>query len=87
MDDIGDVGDVGDVMLVDLKQYLTVTKIGGGRDGNGIKSDVSIHLWFDQNVSAFRFTLRMAGLPWWPASITQRAGANAQSPYVVLAAR
>lgn len=81
------VGDVGDVMLVDLKQYLTVTKTGNGRDGNGLKSDVSIHLWFDQDMVAFRFTLRVAGQPWWPSAIAQRDGANAQSPYVVLAAR
>lgn len=81
------VGDVGDVMLVDMKQYLTVTKTGGGRDANGIKSDVSIHLWFDQDMVAFRFTMRVAGQPWWPAAISQRDGANAQSPYVVLAAR
>lgn len=81
------VGDVGDVMLVDMKQYLTVTKTGGGRDANGIKSDVSIHLWFDQDMVAFRFTLRVAGQPWWPAAISQRDGANTQSPYVVLAAR
>jgi len=81
------IGDVGDVMLVDLKQYLTVTKNGNGRDANGIKSDVSIHLWFDQDMVAFRFTLRVAGQPWWPAAIAQRDGANAQSPYITLAAR
>lgn len=81
------IGDLGDVMLVDLKQYLTVTKNGNGRDANGIKSDVSIHLWFDQDMVAFRFTMRVAGQPWWPAAITQRDGSNAQSPYVVLEAR
>jgi HK97 family phage major capsid protein len=81
------IGDVGDVMLVDLKQYLTVTKTGGGRDANGLKSDVSIHLWFDQDMVAFRFTLRVAGQPWWPSAIAQRDGSNTQSPYVTLAAR
>ncbi|CDN52528.1 HK97 family prophage LambdaSa04 [Neorhizobium galegae bv. officinalis bv. officinalis str. HAMBI 1141] len=81
------VGDLGDVMLVDLKQYLSVTKTGNGRDANGLKSDVSIHLWFDQDMVAFRFTMRVAGQPWWPAAITQRDGANSQSPYVALAAR
>lgn len=81
------VGTLGDVMLLDLKQYLTVTKIGGGRDSNGIKQDVSIHLWFDQDLTAYRFTLRVAGEPWWSAAITQRSGSNAQSPYVTLAAR
>ena len=81
------VGDVGDVMLVDLKQYLTVTKTGNGRDSNGLKQDVSIHLWFDQDLVAYRFTMRIGGAPWWTAPIQQRDGANAQSPFVVLAAR
>ncbi|ODT50269.1 phage major capsid protein [Devosia sp. 63-57] len=81
------IGDLGDVMLVDLAQYLTVTKTGGGRDANGIKSDVSIHLWFDQDMVAFRFTMRVAGQPWWPSAIAQRDGANAQSPYITLASR
>jgi HK97 family phage major capsid protein len=81
------LGALGDVILFDPKQYLTVTKIGGGRDSNGIRQDVSIHLWFDQDIVAFRFTMRVAGLPWWSASITQRSGSNAQSPYVTLAAR
>lgn len=81
------IGDLGDIMLLDLKQYLTVTKTGAGRDSNGIKADTSIHLWFDQDTTAFRFTLRVAGQPWWPAAITQRDGSNTQSPFVVLEAR
>jgi HK97 family phage major capsid protein len=74
------IGDLGDVMLVDLGQYLTATKIGNGRDANGMKSDVSIHLWFDQDMVAFRFTMRVAGQPWWAAAISQRDGSNTQSP-------
>lgn len=81
------VGDVGDVMLVDLKQYLTVTKTGNGRDSNGMRQDVSIHLWFDQDMVAFRFTMRIAGSPWWSAAISQRDGSNTQSPFIVLEAR
>lgn len=81
------VGDLGDIMLVDLSQYLSATKTGNGRDANGIKSDVSIHLWFDQDMVAFRFTMRVAGQPWWSSAIAQRDGANTQSPFVVLEAR
>lgn len=81
------VGDLGDVMLVDLAQYLTVTKTGNGRDSNGLKTDVSIHLWFDQDMVAFRFTMRVAGQPWWTAATAQRDGSNTQSPFVVLEAR
>lgn len=81
------IGSLGDVMLVDLKQYLTVTKAGAGRDSNGMRQDASIHLWFDQDLVAFRFTMRIAGAPWWAGSIAQRSGSNAQSPYITLAAR
>lgn len=81
------VGDLGDIQLVDLSQYLTATKIGGGRDANGLKVDTSMHLWFDQDAVAFKFTLRVAGQPWWSAAIAQRDGSNTQSPFVTLAAR
>jgi HK97 family phage major capsid protein len=80
------VGDLGDIMFVDLQQYMTVTK---GTPGNptGIKTDISIHLWFDQDVTAYRFVLRVAGQPWWSAAITPRDGSSYQSPYIALAAR
>jgi HK97 family phage major capsid protein len=81
------VGDLGDLMLVDLSQYLSVTKTGGGRDANGMRTDVSIHLWFDQDMVAYRFTIRVAGQPWWSSTTAQRDGSNVQSPFVVLAAR
>jgi HK97 family phage major capsid protein len=81
------VGDLGDIMLVDLNQYLTATKTGGGRDANGLKVDTSMHLWFDQDILAFKFTLRVAGQPWWSAALSQRDGSNTQSPFVTLASR
>lgn len=75
------VGDLGDLMFVDLASYMTVTKTGG------LRSDVSMHLWFDQQIMAFRFTLRVAGQPWWSTTTAQRDGSNAQSPFITLAAR
>jgi HK97 family phage major capsid protein len=81
------IGDLGDVMLVDLANYMTVTKTGGGRDSNGMKTDVSIHLWFDQDMTAYRFTMRIAGQPWWSAAVSQRDGTNTQSPFITLASR
>lgn len=81
------VGDVADIMLVDLSQYLSVTKTGNGRDANGLRTDVSIHLWFDQDIVAYRFTIRVAGQPWWSAATAMRDGSNTMSPFVVLAAR
>jgi HK97 family phage major capsid protein len=53
---------VGDIILVDLSQYMTVTK-------GDIRTDVSIHLYFDQDLTAFRFIFRVAGQPWWSNKI------------------
>jgi HK97 family phage major capsid protein len=81
------VGDLGDLMFVDFQQYMTLTKVGNGRDANGLRTDVSIHLWFDQDLVAYRFTIRLGGQPWWSTPIAMRDGANSMSPFIVLAAR
>jgi HK97 family phage major capsid protein len=81
------VGDLGDIMFVDLTQYMTLTKIGGGRDANGLKSDVSMHLWFDQDLVAYKFTIRIGGQPWWSTATSPRAGTATLSPFIGLAAR
>jgi HK97 family phage major capsid protein len=75
------VGDVGDIILVDLNQYWILKK------QSGLKADTSIHLYFDQNVTAFRFTFRMNGQPAWSAPITQQNGSNSLSWAVTLDAR
>lgn len=75
------LGDIGDIMLVDLRNYLTVVKSGG------VKSETSIHLWFDQDTTAFKFSIRLGGMPWWSTSTAAREGTFAQSPFITLAAR
>jgi HK97 family phage major capsid protein len=75
------VGDLGDIMLVDLSQYLIALKAGG------IKAQSSIHLWFDQGITAFRFDLRIAGQPWWSGTTASKNGSHTMSPFVSLAAR
>lgn len=75
------LGTVGDVILADLSKYLTVTKSGG------VRSDVSMHLWFDQNTTAFRFVMRMNGQPWLSAPITRKNGTNTLSHFVTAATR
>ena len=74
------LGDVGDISFVDLSQYMSVVK------GGGIRQDVSIHLFFDYDVTAFRFVLRVGGQPWWNTPVT-RANGLSRSPFVTLAAR
>lgn len=75
------LGDLGDIMLVDLKQYQTIKKT------MGMRADVSMHLWFDYDVMAFRFILRIAGQPYLTAPIDPLNGTNTLSPFVTLAAR
>lgn len=75
------LGTVGDVILADLSNYLTVVK------SSGLRSDSSIHLWFDQNVTAFRFVLRVGGQPWLSAAIARANGSNTLSHFITLATR
>lgn len=75
------IGDEGDIILTDLSQYLVATKSGG------IRTDVSMHLYFDFGQQAYRFVFRMAGQPWWTSPITPENGANTLSCTVTLAAR
>lgn len=74
------LGDAGDISFVDLRQYMSVVKAGG------IRQDVSIHLFFDYDVSAFRFVLRVGGQPWWNTAITRLNGLS-RSPFITLGAR
>lgn len=75
------IGDKGDLILADLTQYMTALKAGG------LRLDTSMHLYFDYDAQAFRFTIRVAGAPWWSAPITPRASATSLSCFVNLAAR
>jgi HK97 family phage major capsid protein len=72
------VGDKGDIILVDLSQFWTATK------STGLRTDVSIHLWFDYGILAYRFILRFTGSPHWAAPITGRDGISQYSWAVCL---
>lgn len=74
------LGDAGDISFVDFSQYMSVVKAGG------IRQDVSIHIFFDYDVTAFRFVLRVGGQPWWNSAITRNNGLS-RSPFVTLGAR
>lgn len=74
------LGDMGDISFVDLSQYMSVIKAGG------IRQDVSIHVFFDYDITAFRFVLRVGGQPWWNTAI-ERPNGLSRSPFVSLAAR
>ena len=75
------LGDLGDIALVDLSAYQTVVKRGG------VRTDISIHLWFDYDVTAYRFIVRVGGHPKLSAPISPKNGSNTLSPFVTLEAR
>lgn len=74
------LGTAGDIILADLSQYLAVKK-------GALRSDTSIHLWFDQNATAFRFVMRMNGQPWLSAAIARKNGSNTLSHFITLEGR
>lgn len=75
------LGDAGDVILADMSQYLSVMKAGG------VRSDVSIHLFFDYDITAFRFVMRVGGQPWWNAPIARTGSQSSRGFFVALGAR
>lgn len=75
------LGDSGDIILANLGQYLTVTKT------TGIRTDVSMHLWFDYDTLAYRFIFRVAGQPWRNSTISPLNGSNTRSSFIKLDAR
>jgi hypothetical protein len=75
------LGTIGDIILVDMAQYLALTK---GRD---VQTDVSIHLYFDQDLETYRFIMRLHGLPGWSTVITPENGSNTYSWAVALETR
>lgn len=70
----------GDIVLADFSQYLAITK-------GAVKADQSMHFFFDQNVRAFRFVMRVGGQPWLSAPIARKAGSSTLSHFVALGAR
>jgi HK97 family phage major capsid protein len=76
------LGDKGDIIFADLSQYLALIK-----GGQNPKVETSMHLWFDQDIMAFKFVLRVGGMPWWSTTQAARDGSATYSPFVTLEAR
>ncbi len=75
------LGDQGDIILADMSGYYAITKAGGAEFAQ------SMHLWFDQSVSAFRLNFRMDGSPIINEAITPAKGSNKRSFFATIAAR
>ena len=72
------LGTEGDLILFNPKAYAAIVK------STGIKQAVSMHLRFDYEETAFRFSFRMDGRPYAEAALTPFKGSNTQSPIVTL---
>lgn len=74
------LGTTGDIILGDFTQYIVATK-------GTLRRDMSIHLKFDYNQTAFRWILRLDGQPRWKTALTPYKGTNTQGPFIVLETR
>lgn len=75
------IGDVGDIVFADLSFYTMIKK------ASGVKSATSIHLLFDKEQTAFRFTLRVDGKCPFKTPVTTQYGSYQMSAIVLLEAR
>lgn len=73
-------GTAGDIIFADMSQYLIVNRAD-------ITKQVSMHVRFDYDEAAFKYTMRVGGRPEWMNKITPYKGSIQRSPYVTLAAR
>lgn len=71
------IGDLGDIIFADFNQYWALTKSGG------MQTDTSIHLYFDQALTAFRFIFRVNGQPAWSGKITRQNGSSNELSWAV----
>ena len=75
------LGDVGDIGFVNFKFLRAIQR------ANGIETASSMHLYFDQNMNAWRFTFRVDAKPTVAAAVTPANGSDSLSPFVFLADR
>jgi Phage capsid family. len=72
----------GDIIFAAFDQYLALLK-----SGPNPRLDISMHLWFDQDISCFKFVLRIGGIPWLSAPIQPLNGTNTYSAFITLQTR
>jgi hypothetical protein len=75
------LGTPGDLVLANMDGYYAAVKAGGESYAT------SMHLYFDTNETAFRWTMRLAGIPTLSAAISPAKGSTTKSHFIALAAR
>ena len=73
-------GTQGDIVFGNPAGYLAAMK--------KIRADISVHIWFDYDLTAFKFVLRIGGQPWTDNAVTgNQANTNTRGFFATLAAR
>lgn len=75
------LGDKFDIILANMSGYQAITKAGGA------EMATSMHLWFDQDLTAFRLTFRMDGKPLLAGPVTPPNSLVTRAHFVTLDAR
>lgn len=75
------LGTAGDIQLIAPRGYYAIEKQGG------IDFKSSIHLYFDYDVEAFRWTFRAGGQPFMSAAVSPGKGSATKSHFIVLDTR
>lgn len=75
------LGDKFDIIYANMKGYRAITKSGGAQ------FSTSMHLWFDQDIQAFKLVFRLDGQPQLSAAVTPPNSAVTRSHFVTLDAR
>lgn len=76
------MGTKGDILLVNLNEYVVITKAS-----EGLRYDTSMHVRFLYDEQAFRWVFRINGQPTWKTSLTPFKGSSAKSPFISLDTR
>jgi HK97 family phage major capsid protein len=74
------LGTVGDLILVDMGQWVSISK-------GGMQTATSMHVYFATDEQAFRTTFRLDAQPWWASALTPFKGTATQAPAITLATR
>jgi HK97 family phage major capsid protein len=72
-------GTAGDLILADMRYYIAASKTP--------QLNQSMHLWFDQDVTAFKLVFRMDGMPALGAPVTPPNTTASKSHFVTVATR
>jgi HK97 family phage major capsid protein len=75
------VGTVGDIICADMQGYVI------GYKTTGPQMAMSIHLYFNTDEVAYRWTFRVDGRPWRDATLAAAQGSTTYSQFVTVATR